>query len=188
MPDINLLPWREALREERKQQFYMLLGLFVAVALLLSFLVQMIVGGQIDHQLARNAVLQEGIDGMQQEVREINELRTAKADMIDRMVVIKSLQTNRPEIVKLFDDFARAVPDGVYLLDMTVEGTQIGFEGRAESNNRVSSFMRRLSDTAKVTQPNLTRVSADRTLGEQGSSFSMTAVVDGEALEVPDEE
>ncbi|WP_461480496.1 PilN domain-containing protein [Porticoccus sp.] len=93
------------------------------------------------------------------------------------MQVIQELQGNRPEIVKLYDEFVRAVPDGVYFTQMTLKGKQISLVGYAESNNRVSALMRRLDASYKFAEPNLTKVQADPILGEDGSRFEMRVKV-----------
>lgn len=173
MPDINLLPWREELREERKRQFLVVLGGVLILGLLIGYAWEINISAKINSQEARNSVLQTGIDQLNEQVAEIRALRERKADMIDRMAVIKGLQTNRPEIVRLFDEFARSIPDGTYIEEMAVEGSTISLDGKAESNNRVSAFMRQLNNSEKFTEPNLTRVDADPTLGDQGSSFTM---------------
>ncbi len=188
MPDINLLPWREELREERRRQFLVVLVGVAILGGLVGFAWQTSVKLDISAQQARNTYLQQEIDKLNRDVAEIRDLRDKKSDMIDRMSVIKGLQTNRPEIVQLFDDFARAVPDGTFVEQMEVAGSNLSLEGKAESNNRVSSFMRRLHDSGKFDNPNLTRVDADATLGPQGSSFSMTAHVVDQEEETEEEE
>ena len=183
MPDINLLPWREALREERKRQFTVVLSGTLVLAVLVGYSMEFRVGGAIQVQNSRNTMLQTGIDQLNQQIAEISALRERKADMIDRMTVIKGLQTNRPEIVKLFDQFARSVPDGAYITAMQLQRNTISFEGKAESNNRVSALMRSLDAAEKFVSPNLTRVDADNALGAQGSSFSMTVALVAPVLE-----
>ncbi len=177
MPDINLLPWREALREERKRQFIGVICGVTVLALLVGYLMEFRIGGAIQAQNARNAVLQQGIGELNVAIAEIRSLRDQRADMIDRMNVIKNLQANRPEIVRLFDQFVRAMPDGTYVTEVRLAGSAISLEGKAESNNRVSALMRSLDASAKFSSPNLTRVDADSALGPQGSSFTMTVAV-----------
>jgi len=177
MPDINLLPWREAQREERKRQFFSALVLTCVLAGLIGFAWNSFINSQVTAQQRRNDLLQTEITKLDAMAAEIRELRRAKAEMLDRMEVIKGLQTNRPEIVRLFDQLVQVTPDGVYLLSMTVSGTALSFEGKAESNNRISALMRQIDASDKFTQPNLTTVTADFELGAQGSRFSMTAQV-----------
>lgn len=188
MPNINLLPWREELREERKKQFISLLVCVLAVAALLGFFWTYLENAQVENQRERNKLLQTEIKKLEQQVAEIKKLKEDKEELVDRMEVIKSLQSGRPEIVKLFDQYVRVMPDGVYIDGLSKTGNQMKFSGKAESNNRVSAYMRRLDQSPKFTNPNLTQVTADQTLGDQGSQFSMTVDVLSTAVEDEGEE
>lgn len=181
MPEINLLPWREELREERKRQFLTVLVAVAILAVVLGGLWTWVRDSAIDNQVAVNSELKSGIAELDQQVREIEQLRKDKADMLDRMDVIKSLQGNRPEIVKLFDQFVRIMPDGSYVSRVEASGSTFSVEGKAESNQRISALMRRMDETMKFSDPDLTTVNADRELGDQGSSFEMTAEIVNEA-------
>lgn len=187
MPDINLLPWREELREERKRQFTVVVTGTAILALLVGYSMEFSVNADIQVQNSRNSLLQRGIDELNREIAEINALKERKSDMIDRMTVINSLQTNRPEIVKLFDSFARAIPDGTYITEMQLSGATISVEGKAESNNRIGTFMRSLDAAEKFASPNLTRVDADDALGPQGSNFIMTVAVTNPSVDEEEE-
>ncbi|WP_461516749.1 PilN domain-containing protein [Porticoccus sp.] len=186
MAKINLLPWREAFRAEKKKEFITLICVVLVVAVVVAFGWDRVVNAQIANQESRNQLLKSEITKLDKQVAEIKELKKRRQDLLDRMQVIQELQGNRPEIVKLYDELVRAVPDGVYLTNMTLKGKQISLVGYAESNNRVSALMRRLDASYKFAEPNLTKVQADQTLGEDGSRFEMrvkviTAPVDNES-------
>lgn len=183
MPDINLLPWREELREERKRQFTVVVSGTVILALLVGYSIEFGVSTEIQTQNSRNGLLETGIAQLNQQIAEINALKERKSDMIDRMTVIKGLQTNRPEIVKLFDQFARSVPDGTFITELQIEGTNMSFEGKAESTQRVATLLRNLAAMEKFTNPNLTRMESDSALGTQGQNFTMTATITTPVLE-----
>ncbi|WP_461519396.1 PilN domain-containing protein [Porticoccus sp.] len=186
MAKINLLPWREAFRAEKKKEFITLICVVLVVAVVVAFGWDRVVNAQIANQESRNQLLKSEIAKLDKQVAEIKELKKRRQDLLDRMQVIQELQGNRPEIVKLYDELVRAVPDGVYLTNMTLKGKQISLVGYAESNNRVSALMRRLDASYKFAEPNLTKVQADQELGEDGSRFEMrvkviTAPVDNES-------
>ena len=128
---------------------------------------------QIETQNDRNSLLKTEIARLEKQVTEIKELKKRRQDLLDRMEVIQELQGNRPEIVRIYDEFVRSVPDGVYFTKMTRKDDQISLEGYAESNNRVSTLMRQLDASYKFTEPNLTKVQANDVLGEDGSRFEM---------------
>ena len=170
---INLLPWREEYRHEKRIEFFKVAAGVVLLAALVVFGWDRFVNAKIDNQQARNDLLSQKIAELDVKVREIAELKKRRRELIDRMTVIQSLQTDRPEIVRIFDEWVDAVPDGVFLTKMTRSGNNISFDGYAESNNRVSSFMRNLEDSYKFRDPVLTQVVANDRLGEQGNSFNM---------------
>ncbi|HEY8385944.1 MAG TPA: PilN domain-containing protein, partial [Porticoccaceae bacterium] len=94
-----------------------------------------------------------------------------------RMEVIQALQANRPDIVRIFDELVRATPEGVFLVELRRAEENVSIIGYAESNNRVSTFMRNLESSYKFREPNLTRVVANDTLGEQGNRFELRVQV-----------
>jgi type IV pilus assembly protein PilN len=173
MAKINLLPWREAFRTEKQKEFLSLVVVVLVVAVLVAFGWDRVVSNQIDSQNSRNQQLNTEIAKLDKQVAEIKELKARRQDLLDRMQVIQELQGNRPEIVKIYDEFVRAVPDGVYFTKMIRKDSQISLVGYAESNNRVSSLMRRLDASYKFSEPNLTKVQDSDVLGEDGSQFEM---------------
>jgi len=173
MARINLLPWREAFRTEKKKEFLSLTVVVLVVAVLVAFGWDRVVSNQIESQNSRNQLLKTEIAKLDKQVAEIKNLKARRQNLLDRMQVIQELQGNRPEIVKIYDEFVRAVPDGVYFTKMIRKGSQISLVGFAESNNRVSSLMRRLDASYKFTEPNLTKVQDSDVLGEDGNQFEM---------------
>ncbi|SDT90794.1 PilN domain-containing protein [Halopseudomonas salegens] len=160
MARINLLPWREQLREERKKQFLTVLVLIVIVAACLVFAGDRYFTGKIDHQNARNEYLRSEIRVLEERIREIEQLQARRTQLLDRMRIIQDLQGNRPIIVRVFDELARSLPDGLYFTSLEMKGSTISIRGGAESNSRVSNLMRQLDASEWLTAPNLTAVRA----------------------------
>jgi type IV pilus assembly protein PilN len=174
MANINLLPWREQNRTEKKKEFFSLLASVCLFAGLASFLWVSAVESSISDQNARNAILDAEIVILSKQVREIKELKKQKAELLDRMKVIQDLQGTRPVIVRHFDEMVRAIPDGVFLKTLTSRGKVLSLTGIAESNNRVSSLMRNLDESGWFATPNLTSVKDANEYGEQANAFVMT--------------
>lgn len=174
MANINLLPWREERRQERKQEFLVVLGGVAVFGLLLVVLVDSIVSGAINAQESRNAYLQKHIDELNLQVKEIRELEKRKRELLDRMKVIQQLQGNRPIIVRIFDEMVRTLPEGVFYSQLNRKGNRIRLKGYAESNNRISSLMRNVDKSDWFANPNLTTVKADAVLGDQASGFGLS--------------
>ena len=173
MARINLLPWREEYRQAKKREFLEIAAVVLVLGLLAATLWDRVVNARIDNQTSRNELLRGEIAVLEEQAREIAELKKRMQQMIDRMGVIQALQGNRPDIVRIFDELLAAMPEGVFLTDLQRVGDNMSLTGFAESNNRVSALMRNLDASYKFTEPNLTKVQADETLGEQGNRFEM---------------
>ncbi len=187
MSRINLLPWRDQYRQEKKQEYFTVLGGVLILAAALAYLWVSSVQAAIEHQSQRNALLKREIQLLEKQVAEISELKQRKEELLARMGVIQGLQGTRPVIVRYFDEMARAIPDGVFLQDLKRTGERVEIKGIAESNNRVSSLMRNLEDSEWFDAPNLTGVKAAPEEGELANEFSMsvrTAVPSSQQEEV----
>ena len=177
MAHINLLPWREERRQELKKEFLITVGLVLLLALGLVVLGDRIVNGQIENQNARNQYLADNIKILDEQVAEIRELEKKRNQLLDRMRVIQELQGNRPIIVRVLDQLVRTVPDGVFYTNLQTKDKTISIRGVAESNNRVSSLMRRLAASDWLANPNLDAVRAAPEYGDQANTFNLTVQI-----------
>ena len=174
MPRINLLPWREAQRKERKLAFLVALGVAALAAGVTAFAAYLLYGSMIEAQQRRNNELRVAIKTLDKEIEEINSLESAKQKFIARMEIIEKLQRSRPEIVHVFDEIVRTLPEGVYLTSVKQSGMRLKFEGIAQSSTRVSSFMRNIDGSQWLRNPGLEVVQTTKGSGP-GSSFTLTA-------------
>ncbi len=174
MPRINLLPHRESARRERKLRFFVALGGAGVAAAVTAFAVYLAYGHMIEAQQGRNEQLRAQIKTLDKENEEINNLETAKQKFIARMEIIEKLQRSRPEIVHVFDEIVRTLPEGVYLTAIKQNGTTLKFDGIAQSSTRVSSFMRNIDGSQWLRNPALEVVQTTKGSGP-GSSFSLSA-------------
>ena len=177
MAQINLLPWRDERRAELKRDFLVTLALVAVLGAGLVLMADRIVNGQIDYQRARNNYLTQNIKELDKEVAEIRELQKRRNQLIDRMRVIQELQGTRPLIVRVLDQLVRTVPDGVFYRSLNTKARKITINGIAESNNRVSSLMRRLDGSDWLTAPNLDKVTAAPDYGDQANTFNLSVNV-----------
>jgi len=174
MPRINLLPWREAQRKDRKLAFLVALGVAALAAGVTAFAAYLLYGSMIEAQERRNTSLRAAIKTLDKQIEEINSLESAKQKFIARMEIIEKLQRSRPEIVHVFDEIVRTLPEGVYLTSVKQNGMRLKFEGVAQSSTRVSSFMRNLDGSQWLRNPELEVVQTGKGTGP-GSSFTLTA-------------
>jgi type IV pilus assembly protein PilN len=175
MARINLLPWREAERKKRQQEF----GLMVLGGVLLTGLAILGIHTQFESMISaqqqRNSFLEKEIKVVERQIREIQELDKTKQNLLARMNVIQELQSSRPQIVHLFDEVVSIMPDGVYLTSLTQDGNKVTFEGQAQSNARVSSMMRNIDESEWLVGPTLDFIESKEKTGTGYSHFQLTA-------------
>ncbi len=174
MPRINLLPWRDEERKERKLKFLVSLGAAAIAALAVTGIGYMMMDSMISAQESRNSKLKSEIVELDKQIEKINSLEADKARFIARMDVIEKLQRSRPEIVHIFDEIAKQLPDGVYLTGITQTGTRLKFEGVAQSSTRVSAFMRNIDGSSYLKNPELDIVET-KNKDVTGASFILYA-------------
>jgi type IV pilus assembly protein PilN len=180
MPRINLLPWRDQQRRERKLAFFIALGGAVVLAGIALFIAYLLVGSMIDAQEHRNDRLRAQIKVLDKQIEEINDLEAQKQKFISRMQIIEKLQRSRPEVVHLFDELVKQMPDGTYLTTVKQTGPKLKLEGVAQSSTRVSALMRNISASQWLRNPELEVVQTKT--DTVGSSF----VLDAEQIGLPD--
>ncbi len=174
MPSINLLPWRQALRQRRRKEFLIGIGAAVGLAALITLLAHLSVSSMIDAQNRRNDLLKAEIAELDKAIEQILALEEQKGRMISRMEVIDTLQASRPEVVKLFDQIVAALPEGVYLTSVKQSGKKIEFNGVAQSSTRVSAFMRNIDATESLSSPELKVIQTGSNAGP-GAQFTLFA-------------
>ncbi len=174
MAQINLLPWREELRKEQTKQFITMAALALVFTGSLIALIHMNIGGMIDHQNDRNNILTSEIKKLDEQLKKIQGLEDTKEKLLSRMEIIQSLQQKRPQIVHLFDEIVRTIPEGLHIDEIKQSGDSITISGIAESNGRVSAYMRNIDASEWMTKPKLQIIESTRKDG-RGSKFVLIA-------------
>lgn len=160
MARINLLPWREERRKQRQQEFYVLLGVAAVASILTVFAALWFIGTQVDAQNERNQMLTREIKALDAQIAEIEELDRQRDRLIARKEIIEQLQATRSQMVHLFDELVRTLPDGVQLNSIKQNGATLTLEGVAQSNARVSAYMRNLDSSAWLGGPEIVKIEA----------------------------
>ncbi len=182
MPRINLLPWRESERKRKRQEFGVAVGAAVILAVLTGFVLRLQYGSIIDNQSERNQYLKEEIAQVDKQIVEILDLEQQKQRLQSRIQVIEQLQRSRPEVVHLFEQMVRLLPDGVYLTSIKQTDKRIQIKGVAESSTRVSAFMRNIDGSEWLKDPSLEIVETKGT-GDAGANFVLYANQAGTAAQ-----
>ncbi len=183
MPRINLLPWREQERKVRRREFAFAAGgaAFAAVIFVLGG--RLLYSSWTDSQNEKNALLKKEIVKLDAQIADIQDLENRKQRLVARMDIIEKLQTKRPQIVHLFDEIVKTVPEGVYLTQIKEAGKKLDIHGIAQSSTRVSTYMRNIDSSVWMDNPQLQVVEAAKDSPTGGSSFTLTADVVGVDLD-----
>jgi type IV pilus assembly protein PilN len=172
MPRINLLPWRQQERQRRQKEFMIGAGGAVLAAAAVTLFTSWGVSAAIDRQRDRNELLKAEIADLDRQITEILGLEAQKQRLLARMEIIERLQRSRPEVVHVFDQLARTLPDGVYLTSVKQQDKRIELKGVAQSSTRVSTFMRNIEASAWLENPQLQVVETAKQ-GGAGSNFTL---------------
>jgi type IV pilus assembly protein PilN len=162
MPRINLLPWRETLKKEREIRFGIITGISLGIMAVIFLGIHFYIANAISYQESRNNYLAEQIKAAEEKIAEIKAMEQQKERLIERMSVIQELEKSRPQVVHLFDELVKQVPQGVYFTKMIQKGDKITLEGVAQSDARVSSLMSNIEISLWLTQPKIYEIRTDK--------------------------
>jgi type IV pilus assembly protein PilN len=176
MAHINLLPWREELRKQKQKEFTTTAVASAILAVLLVFVAHLYVNGKIEYQMQRNNFLQAEIDILNERIGRIKELEAMKQGLLARMNVIQDLQSSRPESVHLMDELVRSLPDGVYINTLTQRSRDLTMEGVAQSNARVSDYMRNIDTSEWFSDPHLDLIKTTENNRRRIANFTLRGI------------
>ena len=170
---VNLLPHREEKRKLRRQQFIVIAGLSAVAGLTLAAFAWFVIDQQIDSQKARNRYLNEEIAKLEKQIDEIKKIREETQSLLSKKQVVEGLQSNRSEPVYLLDQMLRQLPEGLYVKTIKQTGIKINVTGYAQSNARVSAFMRNIQASPYLQNPELVEIKAVNIGTNRVNEFSM---------------
>jgi type IV pilus assembly protein PilN len=171
---INLLPHRELARAARRRQFNLLLGIAVAAGVVTVVLGHTVIAARQSAQDARNAFLEQEIAKLDSQIGEIKKIREQTQALLARKQVVETLQSNRTEVVHLFDQMIRLLPDGLYLKSFNQVGDMVTISGYTQSSARVSTLMRSLDDSPWFEAARLVEIKASTVNNLRANEFILT--------------
>lgn len=174
MARINLLPWRAELRKQKQREFIALAFFTGIVAVFVIFLIHTYMEGLIGYQNARNQYLRNELTLLDHKITKIKTLDATKKALLNRMKIVEQLQASRPGVVHLFDQLVTTEPPGLYLTSFEQKGETISLAGRADSNARVSAYMRRLDASPWFENAKLELIVTKNTEIGKVSDFNLT--------------
>lgn len=158
MARINLLPWRAERRKQREREFYMMLGASAVAAVLIFLGASYWMGMRIDNQKDRNTYLDGQIKLLDKDIETIKNLEKVRSQLLARKEIIEDLQSNRSQMVHLFDQMSKTIPDGTRLTSLKQAADKITLEGVAESSTRVATYMKSLESSLFLGKADLAKI------------------------------
>jgi type IV pilus assembly protein PilN len=175
MAKINLLPWRAERRKQREREFQTMLGGALVMGLLAVGIAIFHWDGLKEDQNNRNQLLEREIAALDAKIKEIEALQATREQLLQRKRIIEQLQSSRTQMVHMFDELVRTLPDGVRLTSMKQNAETLEIEGMAQSNARVSAYMRNIEKGGWIRKPDLKIVEATTPDKSARYRFSLTA-------------
>lgn len=172
MTNINLLPWRDERRQIRQREFILMIVGAAILGIAGWWLWNQSIHTAIDGQQSRNQFIKKHISGLNEQIKTISELEEQRSELLSRMKVIQDLQGNRPNVVHVFDQLVRTLPDGVYYTSLTRKGEHFTIQGVATDNNQISNLMRHFTRSPWFQAPVL------KTVVAQGKENAFTLTVE----------
>lgn len=177
MGKINLLPWREEYRKYLNRIFFVWLGLISLVSIILVLIWVYVAEMALEKQQLRNAYITNKSVEMDESIAEVNRQKNKRQQILSVVQVIQDLQHGRTEIVRVFDELARAVPDGVYLTKLERVAETVTLYGFAESNYQLSVLIRNLQQSVNYDNANLIKVQHSGRKLNQTSAFNFQLII-----------
>jgi type IV pilus assembly protein PilN len=188
MVKINLLPWREERRQQLTKEFFILLAIGGLIAALIVGSVWYVYDHNLSFQSKRNGELTKEITKLDEEIKEIEDLEKTRNNLLARKKVIEELQANRTQMVHLFDELVKTIPNGVFIENIKQNGATILLEGYAQSHSRVSSYMRQIEKSEWFKPPEVEFIRADDTYDTHEQKFRLSAKLINPLTKNPDDE
>ena len=158
---INLLPHREEKRAARKRAFFAALGIAAVVGMVVVGIWYSLLQQLTSAQQARNGFLKSEIAKLETQIKDIANLRNEIEALKARQRAVEDLQTNRNIPVYLLDELVKQTPEGIYLTAIRQNGGVVTVAGVAQTNERVSEFLRNTQYNSKwLERPELVEIKA----------------------------
>lgn len=158
---INLLPHREEKRRQRKRAFFLGLGLSAVVGLMVVGTWFTVLQQMTAAQSSRNEFLSGEIQRLEAQIKDIATLRGEIEALKARQKAVEDLQTDRNTPVYLLNELVKQTPEGVFLTSIKQNGQQVAVSGVAQTNERVSEFLRNaLYNSPWLEKPELVEIKA----------------------------
>ena len=171
---VNLLPHRELKRAARRRQFNFMLAAALIAGVAVVAIGHTVIAARQANQEARNKYLQDEIAKLEVQIGKINDIKQRTQSLLERKQVVETLQSDRTEVVHLFDEMIRRLPEGLYLKSFKQLGDTITIDGYTQSSARVSTLMRNLEESPWLEQAGLVEIKSATVNNLRANEFVLT--------------
>lgn len=177
MANINLLPWREELREKRKRDYLWLLRLVFIGTALCVYLFLLFIEAMTNKQQSRNAFLQTEITQLDKQITDIKNIKLRRKDIERRTDIILNLQEARNLPTHVLDELVSVVPSGMHLSSINKKGNMLWIDGHSESNNNVANMMRKVETATWLDDPNMASIIVQKESSNLLQKFNLNITI-----------
>ncbi|MGM9516394.1 PilN domain-containing protein [Roseateles sp. DB2] len=146
---INLLPHRAEKRKRRKTAFFVWLGLSMVLGALLVGVGLLLLQQMTDQQIARNEYLKRENKLLDDQIKDIANLKAEIEGLKSRQKAVEDLQTDRNMPIHLLNELVRQVPEGIFLTSIRQLDKVVTITGLAQTQDRISEFIRNTSRSSE---------------------------------------
>ncbi|MDR5906373.1 PilN domain-containing protein [Franzmannia qiaohouensis] len=179
--EINLLAWRDRVRERRSRRFHAALVLAAAIGLGSGASMTFFYQQRLEVQEQRNAHVEAAAAQLERDIRSISEYEAARAQMLDQIEVFSRLQVGRPQTVHVFNQLVESLEEGVHYTRLSRQGDSLRLSGLADSNRQVSDQLRALAAASALDVPVLSEVESQDGAAQRRFSLSVSQQMPEEA-------
>ncbi|SDL40563.1 type IV pilus assembly protein PilN [Modicisalibacter muralis] len=159
--EINLLPWREELRERRSRRFLVTLALVALIGVGAAWGASQWYQHSLELRQQRIAYIKERTQQLDSDIQAILDYQTLREQMLTQIELIRELQFSRPQTVRVFNQLAASLEQGVYYTRLSRQADQLNLTGLAETNRQVSDQMRAIAAARAFAIPVLSEVQVE---------------------------
>lgn len=157
---INLMPYREKIKLQKIRNLGIILSGFVALSGALVFSLYSLVSLETDTQIERNEYISKENKKLDNDIKEIANLKEEIKQTLAKRKVVEDLQVDRSDVVNILNTISNQLPDGTSIKSIKQVDTKITIVGLTQSNNKVSNYMTNLEKNQFFTNAELVEIKA----------------------------
>jgi type IV pilus assembly protein PilN len=173
MTQINLLPWREQARQDKKIQFAITLSAYIVLTLIIVVIFHVYFNGLIRHNNARIAFLQTTLGTKQNEYSILRDKKQKQNLIETELDFLNNLHEKSFRAVNLMNELNKTIPSAITLEKLIREENKIILIGSAQSELQITLFLKNISKSPFFNQPVLTHITETPGKPEIGRMFEL---------------